>query len=286
MVSSKQWWGDFEVAVGQTLRWQIGPTTVWIARAQHEWRIASKTGADPFEDTLRLAESVTEGPGADVEISRFALRSQHNFVRLLPTLADRPVVVKTENPLYIPAGEEATLFVGSPLWLTVHVGSTFTRILDAPILRPSDTWFGPDTLSGELCYASRTSARLHKSNLPYQPHRAVSAARIRNKADTNLLLEKLKVPVENLSLFVTQEGRLVTERLTLERAEDSDTANVRLEKRPSKNETVTLVSAARQKISKGFLLDAFGTLLSRRSEKEQKDERIPREPGASSDTDT
>jgi hypothetical protein len=253
-----------------------------VTRDQYEWRIATEAGEDPLANDLRIAEVVGQGPDDTVETKRFALRNDHNIVRLVPALADRPVIVKTDRPLYIPAGEEATLFVGSPLWIAVHVGARFTRVLDVAIFQPSDTWFGPDTLSGELCYASRTTARLKLANLPFRPHRAVSAARIRNKATSNLLLEKLKVPVQNLSLYASAEGHLWTEGLTLEREEDTDAANVRLDKRPSRSDAVTLVSAPREKVSKGFLLDAFGGLLPKKAQK--IDERIPRKPGVSSDT--
>ena len=284
MASGRNWWGDFEIDVGQTLRWQIGPTSFWITRGANDWRVASKPGADPFADHLTIAEPVSQAPDEEVETRRFALRSQHGVVRLLPALADRPVVVKTEKPLYIPASEEATLFIGSPLWLQVHVGAKFTRVLDAPIFRPSDTWFGPDTLSGELCYASQTQARLTVENLPRLPHRAVSAVHIKNKGNSNLFMEKMKVPVGHLSLFVSETAHLWTDGLMLDRAGDSDAATVQIGYRSSLTGALTRVSAAREKVSKGFLLDAFGSLLNRKAEKE--DERIPRKPGASSDTDT
>ena len=94
--------------------------------------------------------------------------------------------------------------------------------------RPSDTWFGPSTLEGELCYESKTAVRFNLDNVPRRPHRAISVVRIRNRTDTQLSLERLKIPLPNLSLFGTEDGQLWTESITLERDEDGENATVKL----------------------------------------------------------
>ena len=258
------WWGDYEVAANQTLRWQIGPKTLWITRGDNEWRVASAGGEDRLDDRLVIAEPAEEPAGDDIDFRRFASRSGSQSIRLGPALPDLPVVVKTTQPLFVPASEEATLFLSAPLWLRVYFDGRKVELVDSPIVRPSDTWFGPDTMTGELCYALRTSARLHLEHLPRRPHRAISAVRIQNNTPSVLQFEKLKVPVPNLSLFTSSGGHLWTEALTLKREESSDGTKVRLDDKPAQFVTSERITRPRTKMSKGFLLDAFGELFVRK----------------------
>ena len=262
VISKSCWWGEYEVGKNKTLRWQIGPKILWISRDQQEWRIASIEAQDLLDSRLIVAETTKEPDGDDIDVWRFAVQSESNAVRLVPALPDRSLVVKTTKPIYIPSMEEAILFVSIPLWLRIYVGKGSADLMDSAIVRPSDTWFGPNTMKGDLCYASQTSARLHIENLPLRPHRSITSVRIRNNSTLKLHIERLKIPVNNLSLFASEQGHLWTEALTLERVEDTDRANVQLDKKPTLIKESTLVTQPRTKISKGFLLDAFGGLLA------------------------
>ena len=122
-------------------------------------------------------------------------------------------------------------------------------------------------MTGELCYALRTSAKLHLEHLPRRPHRAISAVRIQNNAPSVLQIEKLKVPVPHLSLFASNEGHLWTEALTLKREEGSDGTEVRLDNKPTQIVATERIAQPRKRMSKGFLLDAFGELFVRKGKK-------------------
>jgi len=267
MISMSRWWGNYEVGKNQTLRWQIGPKILCITRDHKEWKVASVEAQDPLDNCLVVAETTKEPDGDDIDVWRFAVRSESNAVRLVPALPDRPLIVKMTKTFLIPTMEEAILFVSIPLWLRIYVGEGSAELMDSAIVRPSDTWFGPNTMKGDLCYASQTNARLHIENLHLRPHRAIASVRIRNNSVLKLHIDKLKIPVNNLSLFASEKGHLWTEALTLEQADDTDKANVRLDKKPSHTIASTLVTQPRTKISKGFLLDAFGGLLAKKKEK-------------------
>ena len=259
------WWDTYDVPMGRTLRWQIGPATLWVTRKPVEWSVGRVDGRDPVDNRLAIADDSEAPDGDEVDVSRFAVRDESLAVRLTPALPDRPVIFKAARPFFVPAGEEATLFVSSPLWLRLDVGEKATELLDSPLQRPSDTWFGPDTLTGELCYASRTSARLHLEEIPVRPHRAITAVRIVNRAESSLPLENLKVPVPGLELFASGDGHLWTAALTLEREEDRDQARVRVTGRPQVTTSLTPVAQPRTPTSRGVLIDAFGGLLGRRA---------------------
>lgn len=264
----KAWWGDYEIGPGETRRWQIGPQSLWITQGDNEWKVLSACGQDRLDSRLSIAEPAEEPSGDDIDVRRIASRSGKRTVRLGPALPDLPVVVKTIQPFFVPPKEETTLFLSIPLWLCIYFDGRAVELVDVPIARPSDTWFGPNTMTGELCYALRTTARLRSEELPRRPHRAISAVRIQNNAPSVLNIEKLKIPVPYLSLFVFDEGHLGTEALTLEREEDSEGTKVRLDDKPAQIRTCKRIVRPRKKMSKGFLLDAFGELFDRKGKED------------------
>ncbi len=135
-------------------------------------------------------------------------------------------------------------------------------LLDVPTHRPSDSWFGPSTMEGELCYGSRTNARLNLENLPVRPHRAISVVRVKNGSTKDLNIEKLKLPTPQMSVFVTAEGHYWTEGVTLERREDDEPAAVRFDQGPPQEASdATLASAPRSPSQRGLLTRAFAGIL-------------------------
>lgn len=266
--SLSRWWGDYEIGFNQTLRWQIGPKIIWISRGHKEWKVASTEDQDPVDNSLVVAESAVEPDTDDIDVKRFAVQNKNRKLQLMPALPDRPLIVNASTPFFIPPMQEATLFVSVPLWVRIYIDGGTTELIDSAIIRPSDTWFGPDTMTGNLCYASQTSARLQLDNLPLRPHRAISAARITNNASSMLTIEKLKIPVQNLSIFTTDTGQLWTASLIIEREEGTDNANISLDKDPTQFVASKILTPPRTKMSKGFLLDVFGGLFAKKKEKE------------------
>lgn len=267
IISKSSWWGDYEVVTNQTFRWQIGPKILWISRGDKEWKVTSKEAQDPLDNRSIVSETTNAPDGDDIDVLRFAVQSESNAVRLVPALPDRSLIVKTTKPIFVPSMEETILFVSIPLWLRIYIGGGSTELVDSAIVRPSDTWFGPNTMEGDLCYASQATARLHIEDLPPRPHRSISSVRIKNNSEFKLHIERLKIPVSNLSLFASEKGHLWTEELTLEHVDETGRANVQLDKKPALTIQSTLIAEPRTKISRGFLLDTFNGLLDKKKGK-------------------
>src|SRR5439155_1571474 len=112
-------------------------------------------------------------------------------------------------------------------------------------LRLSDTWYGPNTREGELCYSSKTFCRTHLADLPLRPHRVLTPVSIQNNAKDPLLLEQLSLPLPYLSTYVDENGSLWTEEITVVN-EPHHKHNVHQEKgAPKIAGNAKLVSAAR-----------------------------------------
>lgn len=231
----RAWWGEERVELGDLRRWRVGPASVWAERQEREWRVWRHQDEDFLAAGFEVAApaSIDEIP-AGATMHRYGFERTPPLVSLVPALADRPMIVKPESPFSVPSGESATLFVGTPTWIAVRFGSPPQPLLEFPSFRPSDTWFGPSTREGELCYATRTAARLDLTDMPVRANRAITPVRIRNRASDALLVERLKVPVMYLSLFHGPHAKsdvlLWTEPLTLARETSGDLAELQIER--------------------------------------------------------
>jgi hypothetical protein len=260
--NTQSWWGSFELKNSHSKQWQIGPLIIIIRHENSEWQISHER-IDNFDNT-----------GITFEITDTELLSekQNNFIRYIisdssdqitikPLLADRPVIYRPNTPLSLTAGEEITLYVSSPLWVGFSAGHSKTKLGEIAIQRPSDTWFGPSTREGELCYASTTHCRLNLDEIPQRSHRANAPVVIRNLAETNLSVERINLPAPFLQLYSTPDNQLWTPKITLIREQDEDMAELVIDEIPPiEAKQATILAEPRKTVDSGVLFRAFNTI--------------------------
>lgn len=254
------WWGEFELAEGQRGQWRIGPLDLWLESVPQEWRLVLERPRDPQDATLQVTVPTRrKPPESAAEAIRFAGIDPAVPAVLRPALADRAVVSRPERPFYIPAAARVTLYISTPLWIQLHLADKLLHEL--PAYQPSDTWFGANTIDGELCYATRTHCRLDLREVRWCPHRAVTPLTIHNAASDALLLERLNLPVPRLSLYADERNRLWTQAVELERKADRAMADVRIaEGPPAVAEQGTHINGPRQAGTRHFMARAFSAL--------------------------
>lgn len=232
-VRERSWWDPHPMAEDTAGRWRIGPLSLYAHRTRHEWRLSHSQSGDPLDGSF---EQELPFPPADIpeleDSIRFGFVRSPDSLRLRPVLADRNVVLRPRSTLYIPPEESVSVFVSTPLWLQIAFGDKQPPMHEVPTFRPSDTWFGPTTLEGELCYASRTHPHLSLDELKRRPHRARTVVHVKNRAKDPLRLERLNVPVRHLSLFASSDRAFWTEPVTLTRESDGDLAAMRIGEGP------------------------------------------------------
>lgn len=256
---SPRWWGDFELEEFQVGRWQVGSTTLSIYRLPREWRIVYNPGNDPLDPTLDIdVPAEVEAIGIDDNVRRYMFSQTQSTLTVTPVLADRPLVVRPAIPFAIETREEITLYVSLPLWLRVSVAGVSSPLYEIPSFRPSDTWFGGSTTTGELCYAARTPAQLNISDLPKRPYRAIAPILIRNRDEGSLVLDRIKIPVEYLALYSSKaNNQFWTQKIILE--QHNRRTKLRLGwGSPQEADKTERVSAARQRARRGLDIGAFG----------------------------
>jgi hypothetical protein len=266
MAADEPWWGPFELKAGTMGRWQIGPRTLWLYHTAHEWRLFTRSGADSLQTTsssrvplpARERRRVLEGETEVDDVHRFSFRKTTAAGLFRPALADRPVVIRPEDPLSVPRGEEATLFVSTPLWIQFLVGTAEGTICEVSSHRLSDTWFGTSTRSGELSYAARTAGRMQLDDLPLRRHRAVTPLRLRNEADDPLHVERVQLPTPHLSLYETEDGFLWTEQVTMQRSRAAEGAEVTVaDGPPAQQKAAERIASPRQDARKSLVVNTF-----------------------------
>lgn len=262
IVAEMKWWDEYQLTQRYWARWRLGPLEFYAQPRGREWLFASKTVGDALEATLEIEARVDYEPDPEVyTASRYVTGDDSGRLKLSPRLPDRPMVVQPERPLFVLAGQEVVLFVTTVVWVAAVVEADLT-LIEVPAQRPSDTWFGPNTLVGELCYASRTSARTDRSALTYMPHRAATPIAIRNHGVDTLWVEQLRVPLPALALYHDERNVLWTDAVQFVREHHDSQAALTI---PG---TSTLLPATREVIqppraplAAGTIVQAFSRLL-------------------------
>jgi hypothetical protein len=258
------WWGSFELRPDVTRQWRIGPMRLLVRSLDNEWQVAFEREEIGEDNGIRWDVSDTDDlPDSLKEFARYIFLEPSTRLTITPLLADRHVICRPSTPFNLTAGEEVTLYVSSPVWLSLAVGDAQKKLGEIAIQRASDTWFGPSTREGELCYASTTHARLALEELPQRPHRAITPVLIRNRADSTLSVERLNVPAPLLSLYGSEDGQLWTPGVTLMRERDGDMAELQIMTLPPKEAAgATLLSKPRKTSTENVLIRAFSTVFS------------------------
>lgn len=262
---SRPWWGEYPLADGERLELSLGALRAAVFCLGEEWQVFSAIAAEPDAKAGLQLATRTGAPAADAYAAaeRFLFTRARERLHLGPRLADRPVVSRPVMPFQLAAGEETIIFVSSPVWVAIGTAAPATPLLELPSQRLSDTWFGPSTQEGELCYASSTSARRFLHELSARAHRAVTPVQINNYASTPLRLDRISLPTPFLSLYGDARGALWTQAITLLREEGSELATLKMEETPPREaEAATLVSGPRRSAGKGILVRAFGALFN------------------------
>ncbi len=260
-----RWWGEFSVPGERWGRWRIGPLSLWARPLADEWRLAWLARNDTFAEGIEVEIPAAEEPDTEAcSTARYALQAPGTGLQLMPRLADLPVVVRPETPVWIPPGERTLLFVGTVVWIVVTAaGEQQRELMEMPILRPSDTWFGANTRFGEMCYANTTRARTRVELLGNIPHRAVTPVEIVNEGTDNLNIEQLRIPVTALSLYETPSDHLWTSSMRFTRQHGLGSAEFDiLDESAHLPADSVKIAEARSPLQRKSVIHAFSSLFS------------------------
>jgi hypothetical protein len=251
------WWLPVELATDSCWSFDIGPLSIYFKRQAQQWLLAyERTGSIGERKLFSSSAAICMPPQLKAE--RYMFRQSPAALCLKPVLMDRPVVVKTMQPVHIAPTEQTTLYISSPVSVRASLQQPEYLLQEIAITRLSDTWFGPSTQVGELCYADKTHARYNKNELPRRPHRAITPVVIQNSSKHMLSLSKISIPVPYLAVYSSADGNLWTDPITLQHEGANSLARFRTGTLSATDASgTTLLSPARAIPEKHNLIRAF-----------------------------
>lgn len=260
MVDYSKLWKMHSVARGQTLELELGSLHLWVHRGLKDWHLAYESDQGSDERlSLRLEDAAFN---SDREWTRWILDEKIEELRLQPQLPDRAIIVRPEMPVCLMPKQSVQLFIGIPIWLSLIFGSRREQTIQVPSMTLSNSWFGSFT-EGELCYALKTTAKLHQQDLAYSAHRAVFPLEIRNASTEKLKFERLCVRPQYLNIFQGKTRLWTCKGRVSYRGEENWSRIVYASNAPEFDEAGLLLGKARDAMPRGALLKTFDTFRQR-----------------------
>lgn len=224
------WWGTFPFAAGQGKEWELAGLELGIARQPSEWHVWTRRTPQQSEDNHEWCQRDRNVlPESQAEFSRFVFRQTAENAQLLPRLANRSVVVRPVSPVFVPAGQETTFYVSTPVWVALYAEGVVTPLFDMAVVIPRDTWFGPSPVRGELCYATKVMARTDLGQLLPRPFRAVTPVHVKNQGNDSMPIERINIPAPFLPVYAAESGRLWTPALNVVRDASNRQLQIRID---------------------------------------------------------
>lgn len=236
-------WGDHPISIGDPAAWHIGNLGLWCRQEPGEIRITHAYHEEAAPQDM---------PMEDASWSRWALKRAVDTVRILPALPNRPVVVQPDSPFRIATGARAKVFVRVPLWARIEIpDNPPLQLTEIPSVVLSNTWFG-SFIEGELCYwlSSKASSRIGTDD--FEPHLALCPLKIENDSGEVVLVEKLRLDVQGLSLF-RQDRQIWADETRLSFKGETEASEVVISGHaPEEAPEAVLIASARSPVRKGF----------------------------------
>lgn len=256
------WWGEFSFSLNEVKCWRIGERCIAIKRSEHEWTVWDQTTPTEINKPIKVSKPKVKETFADVKFERFTLAQTTEKLVIEPSLADRAMVVRPSKSITVMPGEKVTLFVSTPIWMTIMRDGHDTPMADIPFWRPSDSWFGPSTMKGDMCYSKYTDARMDINLIEKRAHRAITCVTLINDQKEYLHIHRLNLPVPSLRVYVNDNGEFWTDQVNiLQTQEHSKSVSDVSQSPPELAQTMQLVSESREQSKKPSFMSSIKSLI-------------------------
>lgn len=250
-------WGRTLIMKPEPQLWQMGPLHLWYKQSDGEaWFCHQHFNTDA------APSAAAPPPEEQFPWQRWADLSEDSLLAVIPTLPDRPVVVKVENPFWLASGSRSTVHVRIPLWVRIQAEKpSFRMLFELPTVILSDTWFGSFT-RGELCYWLTSSARRKIEADRTRPFLAICPIQIKNDSSAVLHVEKFCMRVEGLSLFSCEGQIWASETRIVYRGKHASSQIEISKQKPQGLQQAERIGEARKAVKGRFFAPTFNGLLA------------------------
>lgn len=253
-----------DLTVGECARFRVGFLDLLVIRDGHGWTLSWQYAPSTAAPRMSADRPATiERLGVDAEQRSFAFGQSQGPLELVPMLSDRPIIVRPLHDVTVGPKALVKLYVTTALWIGVRVGGDAQTLAELPSVWPKQTWFGPNTLEGERCYAGRQPLCHHATGCASTPHRVITPLVLHNRSVLPLPIARLRLPVPRLPLHLAQGGGYWTSRVSVTRRDSSDDVEVEvLPSAPEEAGMATLVAPARNSDASNVVSRALGSVFN------------------------
>ena len=255
-----QLWKPHAIGHNQTLDLCLGSLHLWVHRGREEWYIAHENEPEN-EDRFSVGTSDALFD-TNRDWTRWTLGGNIENIQLKPRLPDRPLIVRPEMPMCLMPKQSVQFFVGIPIWMAITFGAKQEQVTEVPTMPLSNSWFGSFT-EGELCYAMKTTAKLHQEDLILSAQRAVFPVEIRNASHEKLNFERLCLRPQFLNIYQGDSCMWTSKARVSYRGEEVWSRMVYSSLAPDYDNAKRLLGKARESLQRGALLKTFDGLKQR-----------------------
>ena len=190
----------WELEPGVVYHWTLGTLSIWISRTDADWLYAWS-----YLQTVEPVTDLTFDTGVakpeDLAWTRVIAPDERRSVSFAPRLADRGVVIKSDESVTVLPRSNAELHVPLPVWLVVSTGESEQRLLfEAPTRELHRRWFG-SSMQGSLCYSVFSRLCSDHRAVELQPVSAICPIRIRNHSNEQFCTDSVFVQASQCRLY-------------------------------------------------------------------------------------
>ena len=220
---------ELDMAKGNIFHLRYGPLDLYIEKMSNEIRIRWMTSNDWMDSSFHY-QFPFQGvfPENMLSEKRFAYSGEKPKLMVLPCLGEKAFVARPDNTFMVLPGEKAKVYLSTPVnvRLTDLDGN---RVIDEiPVIHRTQTWFGDSPTYGQLCFFTNIKAALNEEHLPFRPHRAMTHVIVENRSKKPIPIERLKIPVNYLTLYQDDRGLFVTSSLSVKCDEKGKVRDVKI----------------------------------------------------------
>ncbi len=230
-INTGRWWGEYSFDDNNVVRWSFPELDVTVRCQAKEWNVWHEYKSENAGDNLGFFLEKTKGTDLlSSDYQRYLYTENSGTLEIMPKLPDRNLVTKPINPLILRPRQKTSLFVGTPVWFSIREKKEKNPFFEVPLRKLSDTWFGPSSVKGEVCYASKTHAVTSPEGLKHKSFRAIVPITIENKSQSeSIKFEKINVPVTLLTLYCDENDRFWSSPIYLAKDDGSTEIQIKLD---------------------------------------------------------
>jgi len=246
-------WKDYDLKDNKLFSWEIGNLKLWCQSTTNEIQIISKHITN--DETKNQKE-----PPEDIIWSRWALKDNNSKIQFKPIFPDRSVVVKPESSFWLMMDTQAQIYIRIPIWLQINlIKQKPIHLIDIPTVILSNTWFGT-FFEGELCYWISSGVRQQIEPDPIRSYSVACPIKLINKSKEDLLVEKICLKVDNLSLFLNNEQLWSDETQMLYKGSNNISQIKATGKPPKESPSAVLLTPPKKPLKDSIMTKTFASL--------------------------